>query len=40
MIASAVSTASGERGNDMREIADRLTDAEIVAAAKYYAAMQ
>jgi cytochrome c553 len=35
---------TGERGNDiygsMREIADRLTDAEIVAAAKYYAAMQ
>jgi cytochrome c553 len=35
---------TGERGNDiygsMREVADRLTDAEIVAAAKYYAAMQ
>jgi cytochrome c553 len=35
---------TGERGNDiygaMREIAERLTDAEIVAAAKYYAAMQ
>jgi cytochrome c553 len=35
---------TGERGNDiygsMREIADRLTDTEIIAAAKYYAAMQ
>jgi cytochrome c553 len=35
---------TGERSNDiygsMREIADRLTDTEIAAAAKYYAAMQ
>jgi cytochrome c553 len=35
---------TGERGNDiygsMRVIADRLTDAEIIAAANYYAAMQ
>jgi cytochrome c553 len=35
---------TGERGNDiygsMRVIADRLTDAEIIAAANYYAAIQ